>query len=512
MDCATELGLLPRPVSAKWTAGSFRIGPTTAVVAEAEAMPAVALVRAATGLGAAAGSGPAIRLRVDPSAQAEAYRLAVEPGGVLLSSGGVQGLFHAAQTLLQLLPPSVYGSRSLGEAGLSIPGVAIEDAPRFPWRDLMLDCARHFFPLGFVRRAIDLAAMHKLNRFHWHLTDDQGWRIEIRKYPRLTEVGAWRRRTQLGHARDLPTRYGDVPHGGFYTQAEIRGLVRYAADRGVTIVPEIDMPGHMQAAIAAYPELGTGETVEVCERWLINTRVLHPREATVTFMQDVLREVMELFPSRDIHIGGDECEKAEWRASAEMQALIRSQGLGDEAGLQAWFIRRMADFLRSNGRKLVGWDEIREGGLAEGATVMSWRGLEGGVAAASGGHDAIMVPQGEVYLDHYQSEDRDAEPLAFRGTTTLAEAYAFDPVPPELDADAASHVIGTGAKLWTEYVPTAEHAEYMLLPRLCAIAEVAWTRRELRDFADFRRRLAHHLRRLEAMGLRYRKLDRATAA
>ncbi len=509
--------MIPRPAFLQPLPDALRLTADTVLAASGEAAPVAerlaAALRGPTGFALPvlpASDGPAICLECDPGvAGAEAYRLRIERQGVLLSAATPHGLTHAMHTLLQLWPPEVHAGRPLPGADWALPGLLIEDAPRFAWRDLMLDCSRHLMPIGFLRRLIDLMAMHKLNRFHWHLTDDQGWRIEIRKYPRLTDVGAWRRRTQLGHKQDRPTRYDDRPHGGYYTQIEIRELVAYAAARHIEIVPEIDMPGHVQAALAAYPELGSGEPVEVSDRWLISQHVLFPRESTISFMQDVLSEVMELFPSRYIHIGGDECDKTEWRASVEAQALIQQHGLGDESGLQSWFIRRMASFLQAHGRVLVGWDEILEGGLPPGAVVMSWRGMQGGIAGAQAGHDVIMTPNTHVYLDYHQGTDAD-EPLAIRGPTTLRTTYDFEPVPPDLTGALADHVLGTGAKLWTEYVASEAHAAYMLLPRLCALAEVAWTPPALRDFGDFRARMELHERRLAAFGWHGRPLGPVT--
>jgi hexosaminidase len=491
----TGLALVPRPATIRVSAEGFSLTADTVIAANGVTEPVAAFLaktlRAGTGFPVpvrAEATGPAIRLALDAAiAGEEAYRLRIDASGAHLTARTPHGLFHATQTLLQLRP---------AHPGQGFPGVEIEDAPRFPWRDLMLDSSRHFWPVPFVRHVIDLMAMHKLNRFHWHLTDDQGWRIEIREYPRLTEIGAWRRRSQTNHKRDEPATFDEAPHGGFYTQAEIREIVAYAAERYITVVPEIDMPGHMQAAVAAYPHLGVGAAVAVSDNWLISPHVLHPRETTVAFMQHVLAEVLALFPGPYIHIGGDECDKTEWRASAEMQALIQAQGLDGEDGLQSWFIRRMSDFLTANGRTLVGWDEILEGGAPPGAIVMSWRGMQGGIDAARAGHDVVMTPQRLVYLDNYQFPDYATQPLASRFTTTLETVHAFDPVPPELTNDEARHVIGTGAKLWTEYVPTESHAEFLLVPRLCALAEVAWSPKAARDFGDFQARLTTHRPRI----------------
>ncbi|MFI6597612.1 beta-N-acetylhexosaminidase [Nonomuraea sp. NPDC050536] len=408
----------------------------------------------------------------------EGYRLSVTPDGVLATAEDERGLRWAEQTLRQL------------EADGQVPCVEIEDAPRFPWRGVMLDVGRWWFPVGFLRRMIDLAALHKLNVVHLHLTDDQGWRMEIERYPRLTEVGAWRAESMLGHHRDQ--RYDGRPHGGFYTKQELRELVEYGTSRGVTLVPEIDLPGHMRAAIAAYPHLGNHPEAElpVPGEWGVHEQVLNVEEETIRFCQDVLAEVMEVFPSPYVHIGGDECPKQEWRESPRVQQRMRELELPDEDALQSWFVGRMAEFLSAHGRRLVGWDEIVEGGLVPGATVMSWRSEEGGIAAAKAGHDAVMCPSSHTYFDHYQA-DPDTEPLAIGGLTTLAQVYAYEPVPAGLDAGAAHHILGTQGQVWTEYLPTPEQVEYMAFPRLCALAEVAWG--TTGDFAEFEERLARHV-------------------
>ena len=503
-----SLSLVPWPAALREHPGpGYRITADTRIEAAPAASGVAGLLaetlRTATGFPLpVVASGGQIRLLLDPSGEpAEAYRLQTGPARAELSAASPHGLFHAVQTLLQLLPPAVFAGMATPGGDWTLPAVTITDRPRFAWRDVMLDVSRHFMPIGFVRRIVDVMAMHKMNRLHWHLTDDQGWRVEIKRRPRLTEVGAWRRRTQLGHKQDRPTRYDDQPHGGFYTQEDIRALVAYAAERHVTVVPEIDMPGHMQAALAAYPELGSGEPAEVLDRWRITERVLHPNHATVAFMQDVLEEVLDLFPGPFVHIGGDECPKTEWRHSPAAQAFMRAEGIADEDGLQSWFIARIARFLQDRGRVVIGWDEILEGGLAEGAVVMCWRGMAGGIAAAKAGHDVIMTPQERVYLDYYQVDDHAGEPLAIRGTTTLRTCRDFEPVPPELTDAEAAHVIGTGAKLWTEYVPTPGHASYMLLPRMCAVAEVAWTPHDACTYADFRRRMTVHAERIAALGL-----------
>ncbi|HEX6747430.1 MAG TPA: beta-N-acetylhexosaminidase [Longimicrobium sp.] len=429
----------------------------------------------------------------------EGYRLSVTPERVDLSAATVRGLWNAVQALDQLVVRDGRGGR-----GIAIPAVEIEDAPRFGWRGMHLDVSRHFFPISFIKKYIDLLAMYRFNTFHWHLTDDQGWRLQIRRYPRLTEVGAWRRETRIGHALAEPELYDGTPHGGFYTQDEVRAVVEHARLRGVTVVPEIEMPGHSRAALAAYPELAcTPGPFEVATSWRTQEDILCPGEATFEFLENVLSEVMELFPSPYIHVGGDEAIKSRWRRSPVAQEVIRREGLRDEMELQSWFIRRIERYLNAHGRRLVGWDEILEGGLAPNATVMAWRDVEHGIEAARQGHDVVMTPEFPVYFDHYQG-DPAGEPLAIKGLTTLADVYAFEPVPPGLTPDEARHVLGAQANLWTEYVATPEHAEYMVLPRMLALAEVLWSPPESRDWASFQARLPAHLRRLGEMGYRFR--------
>jgi hexosaminidase len=392
----------------------------------------------------------------------------------------------------------------------TVPAVSIEDYPRFVWRGFMLDVARHFMPKEFVKKTIDLLAFHKLNRLQLHLTDDQGWRIEIRRYPRLTQVGAWRRETIMGRPADDSTkwRFDGEPHGGFYTQDDIREIVAYAQARFVTVVPEIEMPGHSQAAIAAYPELGNrGDTLPVLTFWGVNPNILNPGDPTIAFEQNVLTEVMALFPSRWIHIGGDEAPKAQWKVSPLAQSRMRELGLKDENELQSYFTHRMDQFLTAHGRSLIGWDEILEGGLAPNATVMSWRGTEGGIAAARAGHDVVMAPTSHTYFDYYQSADTTTEPLAIGGFLPLDTVYAFDPVPAGFTATEASHVLGGQGQVWTEYIADPKRVEYMAFPRASALAEVLWTPRANREYGDFVRRLTTHVGRLAVLDVQYRPLQ-----
>jgi hexosaminidase len=430
---------------------------------------------------------------------------------VEIRSAGEAGLFYGVQSLLQLLPPAIFRAAPIGKDEWVIPAVEIEDRPRFGWRGAHLDVARHFMPKSFVLKFIDLLALHKLNTFHWHLTDDQGWRIEIERYPRLAEVGAWRKETLVGHWRTTRQnpQYDGVRHGGYYSQDDVREVVAYAAARHVNVVPEIEMPGHAQAAIAAYPELGNDPSrrVEAAREWGIKEDICNAEESTILFMQNVLEEVLALFPSEFIHVGGDEAPKKQWKASPAAQARIRELGLKDEDELQSYFIRRMDVYLTERGRRLVGWDEILEGGLAPNATVMSWRGEKGGIAAASAGHDVVMAPNTYTYLDYYQSEDKENEPLAIGGYLPLKTVYGYDPTA-ALPAEAVDRVLGTQAQLWTEYLPSPRSVEYMAFPRLSALAEVAWTPSARKDFSDFLDRLSGHLARLEALDVNYRRPDK----
>jgi hexosaminidase len=440
----------------------------------------------------------------------EGYKLDVRPDRIVAEAAEPAGLFYAVQTIRQLLPPEIFRSSRVPGVRWALPAVSVEDVPRFQWRGAHLDVARHFMPKEFVKKYIELLALHKMNSFHWHLTEDQGWRIEIKKYPRLTEVGAWRKETLVGRRnREDSTKnvYDGKRHGGFYTQDDVREVVTFAAERFVNVVPEIEMPGHAQAAIAAYPWLGNypERQLEVWTRWGVSENILNAEPRTISFMQDVLSEVLTLFPSTFIHVGGDEAVKTQWHSSPRAQARIRELGLKNEEELQSWFIRQMDAFLTARGRRLVGWDEILEGGLAPGATVMSWRGVQGGIAAARAGHDVIMAPTTYTYLDYYQSPDRDNEPLAIGGLLPLDSVYSFEPVPAELEPQYATHVLGAQGQLWSEYLPTPRQVEYMAFPRMTALAEVVWSPRDRKDFADFRRRLEVHVKRLDGMQVNYRK-------
>ncbi|MFF9015258.1 beta-N-acetylhexosaminidase [Streptomyces sp. NPDC014870] len=450
-----------------------------------------------------------LSLRVDGALGPEAYRLTVTTDGAEIAGGDPAGVFWGAQTLRQLLGPDAFRRAPRPGAVASVHTQVVTDAPRFGWRGLMLDVSRHFLPKDDILRQLDLLAAHKLNVFHFHLTDDQGWRVEIKRHPRLTEVGAWRARTKWGH-RASPL-WNETPHGGFYTQDDIREIVAYAAERHITVVPEIDIPGHSQAAIAAYPELGNTDVVDtsaltVWDTWGVNPNVLAPTDATLRFYEGVFEEILDLFPSTFVHVGGDECPKDQWKESATAQARIKELGLADEDELQSWFIRHFDSWLADRGRRLIGWDEILEGGLAPGAAVSSWRGYAGGVTAAEAGHDVVMCPEQQVYLDHRQAPGED-EPMPIGYVRTLEDVYRFEPVPPGLSDEAAAHVLGTQANVWTEVVENRSRVDYQTFPRLAAFAEVAWSALPApaeRDFAAFERRMAAHYRRLDALGVDYR--------
>jgi hexosaminidase len=516
---ARPIAIVPQPVSVKPGVGAFTVTAKTVIWTDRATAelgrrlagylePAVGFtLPVRTG---AANTGNRIVLVRDPRLTRlgpEGYTLEVAPGRVVVRAPELAGVFYGIQTIRQLLPPQIFREARVDGASWTMPAVRIEDMPRFQWRGLHLDVGRHFMPKEFVKKYIDLMALHKMNTFHWHLTEDQGWRIEIRKYPKLTEVGAWRKETIVGRqAKDRSDwRFDGTKHGGYYTQDDVREIVAYAKDRFINVVPEIEMPGHAVAAIAAYPELGVDLTpAEVATHWGVFDNILNPDDSTIRFMQDVLTEVMELFPSRFIHVGGDEADKTRWKASPRVQARIKELGLKNEDELQSWFIHQIDAFLTAKGRRLVGWDEILEGGLAPGATVMSWRGVKGGLAAAREGHDVVMTPTSHTYFDYYQTRDQQGEQLAIGGFLPLETVYAYEPVPAELEPQFAKHILGVQGQLWTEYLQTPKHVEYMAFPRACALAEVVWTPAAARNFADFSVRLTTHLQRLGIVDVNYR--------
>lgn len=509
--------LLPRPVSFRADSGEFALTTATEIKVadpaltdcahwlQAALRPATGLplLLAAPGTDAAAADPPAISLGLDTSLGAEAYALTTGPSGAIVRGGDAAGVFYGCQALLQLLPPEIYRRGLVGGVRWAAPAVSVADSPRFGWRGAMLDVARHFFATREVLRFIDLMAMHRLNTLHLHLTDDQGWRIEILRYPRLTQAGSWRTESQLGAG---PQAGSDGrPHGGYYTQADIREIVTYAAQRHIAVVPEIDIPGHSQAAIHAYPELGIdpSTTLPVHTRWGINSNVLGAEQSTIEFYQGVLDEVMDLFPSSLIGLGGDECPKDAWRDDPRTQQLIRERALGDEKGLQAWFISELSTYVAARGRRVFGWDEMLEGPLPAGTVIASWRGMIGAVTAANRGFEVVACPDHTVYLDYRQSESPQ-EPIPVGIAVTLEDAYGFEPVPEGLTAEQAPRVLGGQANLWTEHIDSPRMIDFYAFPRLCAIAEALWTRGP-REFAEFLPRLEAHLARLDALGVEYRR-------
>ena len=446
----------------------------------------------------------------DASMGPEEYSIDITKKGCVVKASAYNGFLYAIQTLKQLTDASIFGDRIDPSQKFFFPCVSIKDKPRFAYRGMHLDCARHFFSVEEVKKYLDIMAAYKLNRMHWHLTEDQGWRIEIKKYPKLTQVGAFRNGTMVG--KDFKSNDG-IRYGGSYTQEQVKDIVAYAQKLGITIIPEIDLPGHMLGALAAYPELGcTGGPYEVWTRWGISDQVMCPgKEDMFIFLENVFTELMELFPSEYIHIGGDECPKTEWEKCPDCQARIKALGIKADANhtaeqyLQNYVTARVQKFLNDHGRKIIGWDEILEGELAPGATVMSWRGVAGGVKASALGFDVIMTPNTYCYFDYYQSEDKENEPLAIGGNLPIEKVYGYEPFE-GLDASQQKHILGVQANLWTEYIGTNEYLEYMLLPRMCALSEVQWCKSEDKDFDRFSAAMkAESFKIFDTMGYNYRK-------
>lgn len=514
-----HVNIIPAPLSVKTMKGSFTINNTTKLIVgtnDEQAMQ-VALffadrINAVSPLTLKAVNQPenskltnciVFSLIKDATLGEEGYRLKVDKKSVTVEAANPKGLFYAVQTLFQLLPPQVMSPAKIEGIVLKMQAVKIMDKPRFSYRGMHLDVGRHFMPVDFVKQYIDLLAMFKMNTFHWHLTEDQGWRIEIKKYPKLATISSMRAETVVGHAGAYST-FDGIPHGGYYTQDEIKDVVAYAAKRFITIIPEIEMPGHSLAVLAAYPQFScTGGPFKVATTFGVFDDIFCAgNDSTFVFLQDVLDEVMALFPSKYIHIGGDEAPKTRWQVCPKCQARMKAEGLKDEHELQSYFVRRIEKYVVSKGRKIIGWDEILEGGLAPEATVMSWRGTAGGVAAAKQKHDVIMSDNGALYFDHYQA-DPTTEPLAIGGYLPLKNVYEYEPIPAELTADEATHIIGAQAQIWTEYMKTPENVQYMLLPRLFALSEIDWTSKERKNWYDFRNRLDNSIQRLAVMGLNY---------
>ncbi|MBN2778664.1 MAG: beta-N-acetylhexosaminidase [Bacteroidales bacterium] len=442
-----------------------------------------------------------IYLNIEQGFSSEAYNLKVDKEGVHISASDYAGLFWGFQSLRQLFPPEIESGKR--PDNLELPFVEISDEPRFKYRGMHLDVCRHFFTVDELKTYIDMLVMHKFNVFHWHLTEDQGWRIEIKEYPKLVEIGSQRSETVI---KKNWGEYDGIPYGGYYTQDEIREIVKYAEDRFITVIPEIEMPGHALAALASYPELGcTGGPYEVAKTWGVFDDVFCAgNEKTFEFLENVIDEVCELFPNSPyIHIGGDECPKTRWETCPKCQLRIKEEGLADEHELQSYFIQRMEKYINAKGKKIIGWDEILEGGLAPNATVMSWRGEEGGIAAAKQYHDAIMTPGGYCYFDHYQSEDVENEPFAIGGFTNCEKIYGWNPIPDTLTADEAKYIIGVQANVWTEYILDLPHIQYMVLPRMAALSEVAWSNSTRDDYSEFKKRLQTMFMRYDAAGYNY---------
>jgi hexosaminidase len=519
--------VIPQPVTVKSGSGEFVFSARTQIIAAAGSQALAEELRGALqpAMGfplsivrpSATPTAGAISLSIERNLRQlgpEGYRLEITRSSIRIRAPAPAGLFYGIQTLRQLLPAETFRRSKVDGVRWSVSAATIEDTPRFSWRGVHLDVSRHFMSKEFIMKFLDLMALHKLNVFHWHLVDDQGWRIEIKKYPRLALIGGRTDYTTFNPVQ--PMQAASLPQGGYYTQDDIREVVRYAADRFITVVPEIEMPGHSAAAVAAYPELGNRLQIEESGgslnftpfvassgtgSWDSNYNV---DDSTIHFLQDVLSEVMALFPSKFIHIGGDEVDKRPWHANPKAQARMKELGLKDENELQSWFVRQMDQFIAAHGRRLVGWDEILEGGLAPGATVMSWRGMAGGVAAAKAGHDVVMAPTGFTYLDYYQAVAPRLEPLAIGGFLPLEQIYKFEPVAPELTPAEAQHVLGGQAQLWTEFMPHGREVEFMAWPRLSALAETVWSPRDARDFAGFVERLKPDIERFKILDVHYR--------
>ena len=519
-----QVHIIPQPVSVKEGEGTFSLTPSTKIVLYSSGLQKQAkffndYLQKFYGFklnvvesGSAKGSSIVLNYDKMNNSIPGAYGLNVNSGQVYIGGDNAAGVFYGIQTLIQLLP--VEPSKSL-----AIRQVAIVDSPRFAYRGMMLDVGRHFFPVSFVKQYIDFLALHKINTFHWHLTEDQGWRIEIKKYPRLTQVGGCRNGTIIGHHPG--TGNDNTKDCGFYTQEQIKDVVKYAADRFITVIPEIELPGHSSAAIAAYPKLScfpdeptepakgvtwagpkTGKQVQ--QSWGVYSDVYCPSEYTFKFLQDVIDEVVQLFPSKYIHIGGDECPKDAWKRSTFCQKLIKEKGLKDEHGLQSYFIQRIEKYINSKGRAIIGWDEILEGGLAPNATVMSWRGEEGGIEAAKQKHKVIMTPSGFVYFDHSQVKNDDS--LTIGGYLPLEKVYNYNPLPKELTEEQHKYILGAQANVWTEYMSNPAKVEYMIFPRMEALSEVLWSRQEDKNYIDFRKRLDTQLKRYDLWKVKYGKI------
>ena len=523
-EVANEYSIVPQPNQITPQQGRFELSKKVKVIVPANAPEVKAIasnlierIKITSGItlkeAEQADGKPSITFALQEGMPKEGYKLSVTPSSITITASQPNGFFYGVQSLYQLLPPEVYGQRKVKSAEWSVPAVEIEDSPRFAYRGMMLDVCRHFASVAYIYKFIDLMAMNKMNTFHWHLTDDQGWRIEIKKYPKLTEIGSKRKETLVDYYyTNYPQIFDEKKYGGYYTQQQIKDVIAYAASKYITIIPEIEMPGHALAALASYPELSCDTTKkhEVGTTWGVFDQVFCPSETTFKFLEGVLDEVIELFPSSHIHIGGDECPKTEWENSAYCQQLIKQLGLKDdttpnvidgrkhtkEEKLQSYFITRMEKYLNSKGRNIIGWDEILEGGIAPNATIMSWRGVEGGINAAKEGHDAIMVPNPYAYLDHYQ-EDPEEAPITIGGYNTLKKTYSYNPVPEDADSLVKQHIIGCQGNVWREYMANDFRVDYQAFPRAMAIAENGWTLNKSKNWKNFCERMVREFDRLK---------------
>lgn len=518
---AKEIAIIPQPESIVPGTGVFTLNAKTIIVAEGEALTIAEFLKdflkKGTGFDVTItekGKKNAIILSIVAPAEGaeiskEGYQLLSTSKSVTITANTETGLFYGVQTLRQLFPAEIESDVPKTGIAWNIPAVEIKDQPRFQWRGVMLDCVRHFFPVSHIKNVLDQLAARKMNTFHWHLVDDQGWRVEIKKYPELTTTSAWRVDREHLPWAERPDQKADekATYGGFYSQDEVRDIVAYAAKLHITVVPEIEMPAHVSCVFAAYPEYscsGKHAPVAPGSVWPVTNIYCAGNDATFTFLEDVITEVIDLFPSTYIHVGGDEATKTNWEKCPKCQKRIKAEGLKDEKELQSYFITRMEKFINSKGRKLIGWDEILEGGLAPEATVMSWRGFEGGIEAAKSGHDVVMSPTSFCYFDYYQGP-KESEPLAIGGFLPVSKVYDFILIPEELTAEEAKHILGGQANLWAEFVPTPEHAEYMLYPRLEAMTEALWTIQANKNYDDFLKRLQRQFERYDNAGINYSK-------
>jgi hexosaminidase len=514
-----QVAIIPAVKELQHSPGHFTITSTTEIMAGPLARPVAYMLadqlRASTGFEIHVRAEPVeeniprqcilFATKAAPNTSSEGYGLAVSSDGVVVRATDEAGFFYGMQTLLQLLPAAILAKKPVPAQDWYVPCLHIQDQPRFAWRGFMLDVSRHFFTPSEIKQLLDAMALHKLNTFHWHLTDDQGWRIEIKKYARLTSVGAWRKGVGFNLDPKSTTAYGaDGRYGGFYTQADVRDLVAYARARHITIVPEIDVPGHSSAALAAYPEFScSGGPYSTDMSEAVVPGIFCPgKEETFEFLENVLSEVMDLFPGEFVHIGGDEVSKQNWRNCPKCHTRMINEGLSDVSQLQRYFTRRIEKFIESRGKRVIGWSEVQADGLSKSSVIMDWTG--GGPEAVRSGHDVVMVPEEYCYLDLYQLRNRATEPPAAGGYLPLRKVYRFEPFPAGLTIEQQRHVLGAQANLWTEYISSLSHAEYMIFPRLCALAEVVWSPKESRDLEDFSRRLLTDERRLEQLGINYR--------